>query len=744
MGKLYTCFFLLITFFTGALRAQNSISGKVIDKATGEAAAGAVICFKDSKQIAVTDNLGEFALATNATNASISITHVGYEPVEAVVYSQQENIIRVLKGGYKLQDVVLTSNLNYNYLSTISKVDLNLRPVRSSQELLRTVPGLFIAQHAGGGKAEQIFLRGFDIDHGTDVQVTVDGLPVNMVSHGHGQGYADLHFLIPELVKAIDYGKGPYYTGQGNLNTAGYVAFQTKDELEKNQFQVEGGRFGHFRGLAMANLLSAKQEKQTAFIASEFMRFDGPFQSPQNFNRFNVFGKYINQISDNTKLVFQASAFSSKWDASGQIPERAIDLKTIDRFGSIDNTEGGATGRYNMSLQLNSLFKNGNQFESQLFYSRYYFQLYSNFTFFLRDSINGDQILQRDERDIIGFNSKYSIPFTIGNTHLKTIFGGTIRHDNTYDTELSYTTKRTFLENVKLGDITESNAAVYIDQRIQYNKWLINIGTRLDYLHFNYFDKLSSIQDAPQNKGILSPKFNVQYTFNKKVQVFFKAGKGFHSNDTRVVVANQGRQILPPAYGADLGFNFHPNKNLVLNATAWYLYLQQEFVYVGDEGITEPSGRSRRVGFDFSARYQFTKSLFADVNINGASAKFIDQSKGQNNIPLAPSLTSTGGLTYANKTGINGSIRYRFITDRPANDQNTVVAKGYFLTDATINYTRSKYEIGIIVENLFNATWNEAQFDTESRLRNEPQPISEIHFTPGTPFFAKLKMAIML
>ena len=746
MGKFYfgTFQIIFLLLIANSLSAQYSISGSVINKRTQSAAEGALVFDPVNGLSTITDEFGRFNLILPDSNASIIITHVGFLPVELVASNVQNTQILLTESSYKLQDVVLTSHINNNYLNKITAVDLNARPVRSSQELMTIVPGLFIAQHAGGGKAEQIFLRGFDIDHGTDVQVSVDGLPVNMVSHGHGQGYADLHFLIPELVKNIDYGKGPYYTGHGNLNTAGYVAFQTIENLEKNRFQIEGGQFNHLRGLAMVNLLSPKQTRHSAFVAAEYMQFDGPFHSAQNFNRLNVFGKYINQLSANTKLTFLASAFSSKWDASGQVPQRAIDTKMIDRFGAIDDTEGGYTGRYNASVSLASRFTNGHSLESQLFYSRYYFQLFSNFTFFLRDSINGDQIRQGDERDIVGFNTKYNIPFNVGNINLKTTFGASIRHDKTYDTELSYTRKRMFLEHVKLGDITESNAAIFADQKIHYNKWLVNVGARLDYLHFNYLDKLTILQNESQNKAIVSPKFNVQYTFNNKLQAFVKAGKGFHSNDTRVVVANRGNQILPPAYGTDVGVNYHPTKNLVLNAAVWYLYLQQEFVYVGDEGIIEPSGRSERVGLDLSGRYQFSKHLFADVNVNMAKARFIDSEKGEDYIPLAPLFTSTGGLSYTNKKGWNGGIRYRYVKDRAANETNSVIAKGYFIADATINYTRAKYEIGLTAENIFNEKWNEAQFDTESRLKDEAVPVSELHFTPGTPFFLKIKLAVIL
>jgi len=261
-------------------------------------------------------------------------------------------------------------------------------------------------------------------------------------------------------------------------------------------------------------------------------------------------------------------------------------------------------------------------------------------------------------------------------------------------------------------------------------------------LHFKYKDELSANQKPSQDKAIVSPKFSVQYTVNPEVQLYLKAGKGFHSNDTRVVVANDGKEILPAAYGSDLGIILHPAKKLLLNAAVWYLYLRQEFVYVGDAGITEPSGKTRRVGADFSGRYQFTSHLFADANINLARGRFTESSKGQNYIPLAPAMTSTGGVSYQNKIGLNGSLRYRYLKSRPANETNTVTAKGYFISDAAINYSKPKFEIGLAIENLFDTKWNEAQFNTESRLKGEANAVSELHFTPGVPFFAKIKAAL--
>jgi Outer membrane receptor proteins, mostly Fe transport len=727
------------------VNAQNMLQGRVIDKATREPLELAYVRVAGSEQTALTNKQGYFSVKGVAMSESLIVSFIGYETKTVQVSDRTELIIELEKGAVNLQEVVITPQSTAQSFHTISKIDLNLQPVRSAQDILRTVPGLFIGQHQGGGKSEQIFLRGFDIDHGTDVNVTVDGLPVNMVSHAHGQGYADLHFLIPELTGSVDYGKGPYYSQHGNMGTAGYVSLSTLNSLDKSTVKLEAGQFNTFRGLAMIDLLSSKlKEKGTnAYIASELLYSDGPFKSPQHFNRFNVFGKLNTMIGARNKFTLIGSVLSSDWDASGQIPERAVKSGLIDRFGAIDDTEGGYTGRINASASLTSYIDRDNTWENRFYYSRYHFNLHSNFTFFLNDPVNGDQIRQREGRNIFGYQSAYTRHSQLGAFALRSTYGAGFRLDRTRGSELSHTINRnTVLEYVQLGDISEDNFYAYTDQSFESGPWLFNVGLRGDFFSFRYNDKLVTEQLPARRKSILSPKLNIQYTVNNTTQVYLKGGKGFHSNDARVVVFNNGEDILPAAYGADLGVLLKPVPDLLINVAGWYLYLQQEFVYVGDEGIVEPSGKTRRLGIDFSARYQFNKWLFADFNANWARPRSIDEPKGEDYIPLAPTLTSTGGLSWKTDNGINGSIRYRYIKDRPANEDNSVVAKGYTVTDLSLNYTKRRYEIGLAIENLFNVKWNETQFDTESRLKDEPDPISEIHFTPGVPFFARMKLAL--
>lgn len=633
-------------------------------------------------------------------------------------------------------------------LSAISKADIALRRINNSQEVLRIVPGLFIGQHAGGGKAEQIFLRGFDIDHGTDINITIDGMPVNMVSHAHGQGYADLHFVIPELIENVQFKKGPYHAEKGNFATTGHVDFRTRNVLRQDMLKLEAGMFDTYRGVAMLNVLSEKMQQKghSAYVASEYMFTGGYFDNPQDFNRLNLFGKYYGRLNARNTLDVSASTFRSSWNASGQIPERAVNEGLISFFGAIDANEGGETGRTNVNVQLLTELKNGNRLKNQLYYTAYDFELYSNFTFFNVDSINGDQIKQKEKRSLMGYNGSFTNVRYAGKIKLTSEIGATVRYDRNTNSELSRTKNRTqIITPLKLGNINELNTGVYIDETIRLDeKFSINAGLRWDGFYVSYLDKLNNNTLSKAQKGMLSPKLNFYYYPNERTSIYLTTGRGFHSNDTRVVVQTGGREISPAAYGADLGIILKPARNLLLNIAAWYLYLEQEFVYVGDEGIVEPSGKTRRQGLDVSIRYEPIKRLFIDADLNYCRARAIGEPKGANYIPLAPVLTSTGGLTYKTNMGLNGSIRYRYMYNRPANEDKSVVAKGYFINDLVVNYTKPKYELSLTVQNIFNVKWKETQFDTESRLKNEPQPVSEIHFTPGTPLFIKFGVIVNL
>ena len=726
----------MITLFGFSAYGQIQ-KGKVLDR-DANPIENAYLVNTSSGAHAHTNEFGLFSIDKTVIGDVIKITALGYKKTNYTIVSSSEVII-MDDDIFRLNEIVIQPKLSA--MNVISKIDLETTPVNSSQEILRKVPGLFIGQHAGGGKAEQIFLRGFDIDHGTDIAISVDGMPVNMVSHAHGQGYADLHFIIPETVEKIDFGKGTYYANKGDFATAGYVAFQTKDKIEKSSIGLEVGQFNTMRTVGLFNLL-ANQKTQNAYIATEFYITDGPFDSPQNFNRINLLGKYSAILSDNSKFSILASRFSSKWDASGQIPQRLVDNGTISRFGAVDDTEGGNTSRTNFNASLSKSIDENTFLKANAFYSNYQFELYSNFTFFLEDPINGDQIKQKENRDIYGMNTELNKKTKINDTDVLLQIGAGFRADATKDTELSHTlNRRTVLENIKLGDIDESNLFSYLNSEFTFGKLMINPAIRLDYFKFNYQDKLTThYKTQSESKVKFSPKLNFIYSQNNNLQFFVKSGMGFHSNDTRVVVQNSGKQILPTAIGTDIGTIWKPFPKLIVNSALWYLFLEQEFVYVGDAGIIEPSGKSKRMGADLGLRYQLNDWLYFDADANYTYARSIDEPKGQNYIPLAPDFTTTGGLSFQKVNGFSGGMRYRYLKNRPANEDNSIVAKGYFVSDLNLNYQYKKINFGVSVENIFNTEWNETQFATESRLQNELESVEEIHFTPGTPFFMKGKI----
>ncbi len=726
----------LILSFQLVTHAQ-ALKGRVLDQ-TSSPLIGAYIIHNASEHHAHTNESGYFVLSGVNEGDTLLVTYIGFESYEFVVEDLNKEVtIRMKEAAIELGEVVFSQDVNP--LISLSRVDLKTNPVNTSQDILRKVPGLFIGQHAGGGKAEQIFLRGFDIDHGTDINITVDGMPVNMVSHAHGQGYSDLHFLIPETVERVDFDKGPYNADKGNFATAGYVNFQTKRGLDKSSVSVQGGSFNSIRTVGLFNLVNSN--KNNAYIAAEYLGSDGPFEASQNFNRLNLMGKYGVTLNDGSDISVLASYFTSGWDASGQIPVRAVESGQITNFGALDDTEGGFTSRTNLALSHSKLVNDNLYVKNNVYYSNYDFELWSNFTFFLEDSVNGDQIRQRENRSLFGAESQvtYNEEFSGGEYALQ--FGVGLRVDDIRDNELAGTKNRDSLRFItQRGDIVENNYFSYVNFDLYLNKLRINPAVRVDYFRYQYQDELTPEYD-PQTltAAVFSPKLNFIYTASDQVQVFLKSGIGFHSNDTRLVLERpNNEQILPRAFGADLGGNFKPFPRLILNAALWYLRLEQEFVYVGDAGIVEAGGRTQRQGVDFGLRWQAGNYLFLDGDFTYSHARSIDDPEGENLIPLAPRITTAGGLSFE-KDGFATSLRARYLQDRPANEDNSVIAEGYTILDLNASYSFNAFSIGFFIENLLDSDWKETQFDTESRIRLangmlEPEPVSEIHFTPGTPF----------
>jgi outer membrane receptor protein involved in Fe transport len=738
--RYYTLYFLLM-FAYFSVTATINVQGIVLDSDSGAPIEDAIITLQPNGKITRSDALGGFSFVNLPIEKyTIEVKHLGY--ADAMIDPSSQNILQISlkKMAIALSNLVVNANPNKQF-SAIAALDIRTRPINSSQDMLRMVPGLFISQHAGGGKAEQLFLRGFDIDHGTDVRIEVDGIPVNMPSHAHGQGYADLHFVIPELVQKIDFNKGSYRADMGDFATAGDVALSTYKKLNSNIVKAEIGQFDTRRTMAAIQILDTKKQNtnQTAYVAGEYVCSNNYFVAPQDFKRLNVFGKYQLLANDNQSLTLTASTFSSSWNASGQIPERAVASGKITRFGAIDDTEGGKTGRNNLNLQhlihVKDLF-----IKNQLFYSQYDFDLFSNFTFFLKDSINGDMIRQREKRNLLGYKGSVAFDKNVAGLIVKSEFGADARLDWTRNSELTHVAQRyTVTKPLKLGNIQEQQLGIFASETVQFTqKFNLNIGLRGDIFSFGYADKLGVHTTLiKENSLIFSPKAALNYKKSEITSFYLRAGQGFHSNDARIVTANDGKINLPKSTQFDLGTIFKPFPNLLLNVALWQLHLQQEFVYVGDEGIVEPSGATLRRGAEVSARYQMSEGLFADLDVTYAHARSLETKDGENYIPLAPKITGTGGISANLKNGWGGALRFRYLSDRAANEDASLTAKGYCILDANVSYDWKKIGFQLSAQNVLNQNWYEAQFATTSRLKNESVPVTEIHFTPGTPFFLK-------
>lgn len=738
-------FLLLFLLLSRTNIAQTySIFGQVLCLENSMPIIGATVILENTGRGTTTDILGYFNFKDLPQgNYKLIISNLGFEKIVTEISHNvpPQNKFYLKPTSVHIKEVIISPNKSTENRGSISNLDRLFRPVNSSQDLLQLVPGLIIAQHAGGGKAEQIFLRGFDIDHGTDFNISVDGLPVNMVSHAHGQGYADFHFVIPETVDHLNVYKGPYTTRFGDFATSGTGEFFTKRSIERNEVKAELGMFDTYRVLGMFKLPDEKhllsKENEDAYIASEYVFSNSYFNNKQKLSRFNLFGKYSGTINKNNYFVFSTSTFYADWNASGQVPQRAIEAGIIDRYGSIDPTEGGQTQRTNVNAIFTSTINNNAVLKNQFYYVNYYFNLYSNFTFFLNDPVRGDQINQTDRRHIFGYSGTYLKDFLFLKKTLHVAAGIGTRND-LINIALKNSEKRTILDTIVSGKVNQQNTNSFLDLTIDINKhFSINAGARIDYFHFNFSDDKADSLSGVKSIIRASPKLNFYYLVQENLHLFLKSGIGFHSNDARAVVINHVENSLPKAYGAEIGSEFKIGHRILVNTALWGLYLESELVYVGDAGTVETNNPTSRIGTDFSLRYQITDNFFADLDFNYNYGRLVGIEKGKNFIPLAPQITSMGGLTYKQDKGLNVSGRYRFIDSRPANETNSVTAKGSFIIDAVFAYKLSNLEFGFSIENLLNTVWNQAQFDTESRLFNEAAPVSELHYTPGTPFFMK-------
>lgn len=618
--------------------------------------------------------------------------------------------------------------------SAVRDRDFALRPIGSVQDILRVTPGLVLVQHSGGGKANQYFLRGFDADHGTDVALSIDGIPINLVSHAHGQGFADTNFIIPETVERVEISKGPYFANLGDFATAGALNLSTRKGFEHSSLGFGfGGSPGHgapaYRGLLIA---SPKWDKADALFAVDVGRQDGPFDNPEGWDRYKLFNKLSFALSPTSSLTVGEASYSGTWHGSGQIPARAVEQGLISRFGSLDPSEGGASARHQLFMGYKLRPSERSELTAVGYLGTYRFNLYSNFTLFLRDPDAGDEIEQVDRRTFYGGQVSYRVLREWAGVRFDTTLGSNLRSDDIQE-ELWRTADRVQSAELRANDVNETLFGAYLNEEVSPSAWLrASVGGRADFLSFAVDNRLATADPTNPRSGVagahqLSPKASLVLTpidrANAQLDVYLNWGHGFHSNDVRGAFTTPSVTPLTRAVGEELGARTRLWNRFDFAAAAWLLDLSHETTWNGDDGTTAVSRATRRYGLEFEARHELSSWLAVDGSVTFTHAQFTSDRENGGGLALAPKQTWSGGISARHELGPGigrAGMRFYGIGDRPASDDGALVAPGFTQVDAHLGYRQRWFDIAFDVENLLNGAFRSAQFATVSRLRGEP------------------------
>jgi outer membrane receptor protein involved in Fe transport len=624
---------------------------------------------------------------------------------------------------------------------------VNENPVTRPAEVLESaVPGLIVTQHSGEGKANQYFLRGFNLDHGTDLAITVDGMPVNMRTHGHGQGYADLNFLIPELIQSVRVRKGPYFADEGDFSSAGAVHIDYVNSLDRGFAQATAGSFGYRR------LLTAKSAAVgggTVLGAFEATAYNGPWDVPDEVRKFNGLLRYSQGNADNGFSVL-ALGYGNTWNSTDQVALRAIDSGQIGRFGTLDPTDGGNSSRYSLSGRFTRTEGNART-QAEAYVIRQNLTLFNNFTYFLDDPVNGDQFSQFDRRTVIGANASHTMKGKLGVFDTENMLGIQLRRDD-ISLGLRKTLQRMTLSTVRDDHVGESSVGVYGQNTTRWTNWFRTVlGLRGDY----FTARVNS--DTPQNSGNAdgfkaSPKGSLIFGPFYKTEYFLSAGYGFHSNDVRgatisvdpvdKVAPLQKVPLLVRSKGAEAGVRSKIIDGLESTMTLFVLDYASEILFVGDAGTTEPSRPSRRVGVEWTNHARVNSWLGYDLDFAYTRARFRDADPAGDRIPGAPGVIASAGIVLGRKTGWFGTAKLRYFGPRPLVEDNSASSDPTVLVNGSLGYRwDGGWRVQIDVLNLLDARANQIEYFYESQLRNEAAPVADRHIHPVEPLAVRLTLA---
>ena len=623
---------------------------------------------------------------------------------------------------------------------------LDLRPVQRTGEILESVPGLVVSQHSGEGKANQYYLRGFNLDHGTDFATAIGGVPVNMPSHAHGQGYSDVNFVIPELIGAIQYGKGTYSAEQGDFSAAGSADIRLVDELPRGIAQAGGGEDG-FGRLLVAD--SPRVGGGRLLYAFETTRYDGPWVHPDDSRRYNGLLRYSFHGDDSAWSV-TAMGYQSRWNSTDQVPGRALSEGLVSPYGAIDPTDGGETHRY--SLSVDGRWNGADSVTRATAYAvDYGLDLFSNFTYFLDDPLRGDQFEQVDRRVVTGAKGSREWRSSWFGRETRNAAGIEVRHDNIAENGLFHTEARRVLDTVSVDHVTQTSASVWFENSVRWSEKLRTVvGLREDVYRFGVRS------DNPANSGddsasLLSPKFSAVLGPWLDTELYANLGYGFHSNDARgstiTVDPKTGDPVsgvtpLARAKGAEIGVRSVLVPHLQATVSVWGLDLASELVFLGDAGTTEASRPSRRQGVEVASFWSPLPWLTLDADLAFSKARFRDPDPPGDHVPGAVETVVAAGAAVEDLAGFFGSVRLRYFGPRPLVEDDSVRSKSSTLVNLQVGHQIVRgVRLALDVFNVLDAKVSDIDYYYASRLPGEPAGgVTDIHTHPAIPRSARLSV----
>lgn len=621
----------------------------------------------------------------------------------------------------------------------VGQQELDIRPRLRTGEVLEVVPGLIVTQHSGTGKSNQMFLRGFNLDHGTDFSTLVDGMPVNLPSHGHGQGYTDTNFLIPELIERVEFRKGPYHAAIGDFSSTGSAHLSTFKELPEPMLKVGIGEDGH-RQFLLAG--STDAGNGSLLYAAQRHAYDGPWVDiSEDLERLNGVLRYSRKIDAGAEWDVMLMGYDASWNAPDQIAQRAIDTGLVDRLGSLDPTISGETSRYSLSGSLLRRFTGDRQLHAHAYVIDYDLDLFSNFTYFLDDPVNGDQFEQVDRRTVMGgdINYLWSASSRFDSTYT---IGLSLRHDDIDEVALFRTQNKTRLGTVRSDEVSQSSVGVYLQAETQWNeRWRTQFGVRADYYDFSVESNLPA-NSGDSDDSIVAPKMSIVYALDPESEIYLSTGRGFHSNDARGTtiridpttgVPVERVDPLVASTGAEFGYRTLRNERLNLSASLWYLELDSELLFVGDAGITEPSRPSRRYGIELPIYYRLGNWVF-DFELALTRSSYDDDDPAGDKIPGSIERVVAAGVSAQYPSGFYGSLRARHFGDRPLIEDGSVYSDSSTILSTLTGYRRDSIDLRLEVLNLLDAEDQDIAYFYASRLTGEPlDGVEDLHVHPMEP-----------